>query len=91
MASVIYKLIDGKVTSKLIDIKYFEQELKFGGWSTDPSGEDKPTITKEDADTNESGKLSADEVRAAAKEAGIEGYETKRINTLKAELWPNSK
>lgn len=91
MASVIYKKIDGKVESKHIDIKYLSQELEYGGWSTDPSGEDKPGITKEYADTNESGILSAEEVRAAAKEAGIEGYETKRIATLKAELWPNSK
>jgi len=37
-------------------------------------------------DTNDSGALSADEVRQAAKEAGIEGWDTKRIKTLKSEL-----
>jgi len=37
-------------------------------------------------DTNDSGKLSNDEVRAAAEKAGIEGFETKRITTLKGEL-----
>lgn len=39
-----------------------------------------------EADTNNSGKLSTFEVRAAAKAAGIEGYDKKRIATLKKEL-----
>lgn len=37
-------------------------------------------------DANDSGALSTEEVRSAAKEAGIEGWDTKRIKTLKAEL-----
>jgi hypothetical protein len=37
-------------------------------------------------DTNDTGKLSVDEVREAAKAAGIEGWDTKRIKTLKREL-----
>lgn len=47
--------------------------------------------TKEEADTNNSGKLSPQEIREAAKEAGIEGWEKKRIATLEAELWPEQK
>ena len=38
------------------------------------------------ADTNKSGKLSSSEIREAAKQAGIENYETARINTLKEKL-----
>lgn len=37
-------------------------------------------------DTNDSGALSVDEVRSAAKEADIDGWDTKRIKTLKKEL-----
>ena len=42
--------------------------------------------TKEEADTNGTGKLSNKEVRAAAEKAGIEGFDTKRIKALKVEL-----
>lgn len=42
--------------------------------------------TKDEADANNSGKLSTNEIREAAKTAGIEDYNTKRIKTLKAEL-----
>ncbi len=43
-------------------------------------------ITEEDIDTNKSGKLSVNEVRTAARDSGIEGWEKKRIKTLKKEL-----
>ena len=64
------------------------------GWSTsrDPAKveakepEPEKELSFEDVDTNNSGKLSSEEVRAAAKEAGIEGWEKKRIKTLKGEL-----
>jgi hypothetical protein len=46
----------------------------------------KDAPTKEEADANESGKLSTEEIRAAAKEAGIEGWDKKRISTLKKAL-----
>ena len=42
--------------------------------------------TKEEADTNGTGLLSNSEVRAAAEKAGIDGFQTKRIKALKAEL-----
>ena len=42
--------------------------------------------TKAEADTNNSGKLRSSEVREAAKQAGIEGFDTKRIATLKTAL-----
>lgn len=44
----------------------------------------KPTF--EEVDTNQSGALSTDEIRAAAKKAGIEKWDTKRVKTLKKEL-----
>jgi hypothetical protein len=43
-------------------------------------------VTFEEVDTNNTGKLSSDEVRAAAKKEGIEGFKTKRISTLKKAL-----
>ena len=42
--------------------------------------------TFEEIDTNKSGKLSSNEVREAAKAAEIEGWENKRISTLKKAL-----
>ncbi len=42
--------------------------------------------TFNEVDTNNSGKLSTEEVREAAKKEGIEGWESKRIKTLKKEL-----
>lgn len=47
---------------------------------------EKVAPTREEADTNGTGKLSSEEVRAAAKIAGIEDYDKKRIATLKKEL-----
>jgi hypothetical protein len=61
------------------------------GWAVsreafDNAKVDAPEIkapTKEEADTNKTGKLSNQEVREAAKKAGIEGWETTRIKNLK--------
>lgn len=49
-----------------------------GGWSvTDPTAE--PVSAPDEAE-------EINPVRAAAKEAGIDGWDTKRIKTLEAEL-----
>jgi hypothetical protein len=75
MSVVIYK--DGKQElCNPIDL----QNLLDSGYSLT---EKTPT---QKADTNNSGKLSTDEVRAAAKEAGIENWETGKIKTLKSKL-----
>lgn len=66
---------------ELIDPLYLTNYLN-AGWTL----EKVVAKTKEEADTNKSGKLSPEEVRAAAKEANIEGWKDKRINTLKKEL-----
>jgi len=64
-----------------------EMELMLSqGWVKDPSeiGESAPTEVIEEtpavSDTN------INPIRLAAKEAGIDGWETKRIKTLEAEL-----
>lgn len=86
MATILHKKINGEWQEQYVESRYVHDHIK-SGWLT--SQDD--SVTKEEADTNNSGKLSADEVRAAAKEAGIEGYDKKRIATLEAELWPSSK
>jgi len=42
--------------------------------------------SKSEADTNNTGRLSNKEIRAAAEKANIEGFDTKRITALKTEL-----
>ena len=72
------------------------EEYKAKGWgcawdilkeSQGVKKEEPPVATAfEQVDTNKIGKLSADEVRTAAKEAGLEGWDKKRIKTLIKEL-----
>jgi hypothetical protein len=84
-----YKKEDGKIVSELLEAHLLDAQLQ-AGWTVDKESLN-DSITKEDADTNQSGKLSVEEIRAAAKEAGIDGWESKRIKTLEAELWPTQK
>ena len=100
MASILYKKVGDKVDTQLVEIEYLAQELEFGGWFTCSTGEAKTEkldtdgdgdISKDEADTNETGKLSNLEIRAAAKEAGIEDWETGRIKGLSEKLWPTQK
>ena len=78
MATKIYK--DGD--SKLVNYDQLQRHID-AGWQFDNAP---VKVSKADIDTNNSGKLSVDEVRAAAKEAGIDGWEKKRIKTLLKEL-----
>lgn len=78
MAVVIYK--GGRVAR--IEPHTLQNHLN-AGWSVT---KDAPKPTVEEIDTNGSGKLSSEEVRTAAKEAGIEDWEKKRIKTLLKEL-----
>ncbi len=72
MSVVLYK--DGE--SGVFEVKQMAGLLN-GGWST----EDKPhVVQKEDEEE------TPEDVRQVAKDAGIEGWENKRIKTLKAEL-----
>lgn len=56
------------------------------GWCSMPDLSDSKEAIKEKVDTNKSGKLSNDEIREAAKKAGIENWEKARISTLKKSL-----
>ena len=88
-----YKKVDGEIISELLDVSLLDGQLS-SGWTVDKASLEKPAtkgVTKEEVDTNESGKLSSKEIRQAAKDAGIEGHETARIKTLEAELWPTPK
>lgn len=81
MSSVVYR--EGKshiehgieCEAAWVDIDQLEAHLN-SGWSVNPPGY-APEGSDEDL---------ADDVRAAAKAAGIEGWDTKRIKTLKLAL-----
>lgn len=75
MAVVIYK---GDRVAR-VQPHSLQNHLK-AGWSLT----EKPSF--EDIDSNDSGKLSSEEVREAAKDAGIDGWENKRIKTLLKEM-----
>lgn len=87
MSTTLYSTVDGELTTTSIDSIYVASHIE-SGWRTT---KDTPKITKEEADTNDTGKLSTKEIRSAAKEAGIEDHATARIKTLEAALWPSSK
>lgn len=78
MATIIWK--DG--VRELVEAKNLDSHLA-NGWSLT---KEPVKVSIEEIDTNDSGKLSPDEVRNAAKTAGIEGWENKRIKTLLKEL-----
>lgn len=80
MSVLIYKQDE---SGEFIESKCEALELQSyldDGYSLEP----KPTALQ--ADKNKSGKLSASEIREAAKQAGIENYENARISTLKEKL-----
>jgi len=84
MASVLYK--DGETI--YVPVERLQACLN-AGWSVtkEPKLEPKAEVkTFEEVDTNDSGKLSSEEVRDAAEAAGIKNWEKKRIKTLKSEL-----
>lgn len=70
-----YKGVDCDIC--VVSVSNVKDKLKSGWFKT---------IGEVSADTNESGKLSNEEIRAAAKEAGISNYEKARISTLKDKL-----
>ncbi len=92
MATWIYRKNDDGIESTLIDAKYLPDHL-LNGWTVDKElleiEAEETVISFEDVDTNNTGKLSPDEVRTAAKARGLENWDTKRIATLKKELGLN--
>jgi hypothetical protein len=77
MAAILYKLADGEVIEERVMATDVHNLLDSGYFAS-------PELAK--ADTNESGKLSNDEIRQAAKDAGIPKWDTARIDTLKKKL-----
>ena len=80
MASVIYK--NGQVAR--VPANRLKAHLD-AGWSVTKDAP-KKAVTFDEVDTNHSSKLSNDEIRQAAKEAGIEDWDKRRIKPLKQEL-----
>ena len=84
MAIVIYK--DGGSTK----VEHFDLQNHLNiGWSLSKEPVEEKQVEPvpiEEIDTNQSGKLSSEEIRNAAKEAGIVDWEKKRIKTLLKEL-----
>lgn len=74
MASILYREHEGRVEEIRVEYDQFEAMLS-AGWSATLPGEEQ-----------EKAELADDEVREAAKEAGIEGWDTKRIATLRKAL-----
>lgn len=82
MAVWVFKKEGEEVKSDLIKPEYLASALS-AGWSLEESGE-ADSVKKEES-------KSSDSVRQEAKEAGIEGWDTKRIKTLEAELCQTQK
>ena len=78
MASTLYRMNGDTLERVTVSTEAVPRHFQ-AGWSGDKP-EDLP------AKTVDPDQLSNLAVREAAKEANIEGYDTKRINTLKSEL-----
>ena len=83
MASLLYRAGTGHfengVECEMISVEYDQYEAMLSaGWSTSPPG---ATAAEESKELSE-----ADKVREAARLAGIDGWDTKRINTLRGLL-----
>lgn len=77
MSAILYKLVDGELTKERVNPVDVANLLENGYFAS-------PDLAK--ADTNETGKLSNEEIRAAAKEAGIANADKAQIKTLKKKL-----
>lgn len=77
MSAILYKRVDGEVKEFRVDAVRVNALLQDGYFASHDLA---------DADSNETGKLSNEEVREAAKEAGISNWKTAKIDTLKKKL-----
>lgn len=89
MACIVYRKGKGTIEfgieceSATVEIEYLEDMLA-AGWSTNPPGYEPPRAEVEDEGAEDEKPLHP--VRQAAKDAGIEGWDTKRIGTLESAL-----
>lgn len=77
MSAILYKRVDGEVKEFRVNAVRVNALLQDGYFAN-------PDLA--DADANESGKLSNEEIREAAKEVGISNWKTAKIDTLKKKL-----
>lgn len=80
MASILYHMVDGEPTKVMVEACKVHGYLKKDYCTTADQ-----LLNRDKADTNRTGKLSNEEIKAAAKEAGIR-VGNKSIKTLKKEL-----
>lgn len=80
MATILYKLVNGEAVTEKCNPLEVDILLK-SGYATNKE----QLFNRKKADTNNTGKLSDAEIKAAAKEAGIK-IGRKSIATLKKEL-----
>jgi len=83
MATILFRKSDNEVECVKIEAELVPDHIACG-WGFSKEGlEDLPVVNVDPK------QLSNLEVRKAAEEAGIEGFDTRRINNLRAELDDN--
>lgn len=91
MACILYRKGKGtqefgiECESTTCEVEYLDSLLA-DGWSVNPPGYVPPATVVEDATDDETDDTPLNPVREAAKAAGIEGWDTKRIGTLQKAL-----
>jgi hypothetical protein len=85
MSVFVYRGVGPNIEKEKIEPAILNKRLA-EGWRVERNEPVVTAPTMAEADTNNTGKLSTQEVREAARTAGIEGWENKRIGTLKKEL-----
>ena len=86
MGVMLYKKEGDKIISERYEVKHMQSGIA-AGWSVDPECRDKSEA--KDPEAKEKEVDEKETIRKKAKDAGIEGWDSKRIKTLKAELGLN--
>jgi len=89
-SSIIRGVLCDFIRCKISDMDFYKSQ----GYVKNPKdllenqveAKESSTDTFDQVDTNQSGKLSTNEIRQAAKKANIDGWDKKRVKTLKTEL-----
>lgn len=79
MACYLWKLKDGVPTKEEVSAQDVANLIETQGYKSNPED-------FIEGDLNDDGEVTNDEIRLAAKEAGIDKWETARISTLKGKL-----